>query len=140
MEFPNLENANPSKCISGKMMRISRLTANIFRKYLSPFDITDSQLSLMFVLYKRGGLTQKQVTDLIHMEKSSLNRNLKRLIERGYLDRSKFPIISVSLEGKKLLEKVVPEWEKAMSEIRSLLGDDGETAVSSILTKLQNNS
>lgn len=54
MEFENLKNFNPSECISGKVMRLNRITANVFRKYLMPFNITDSQLSILFVLTKKA--------------------------------------------------------------------------------------
>ena len=138
MKFKYLDTVDPSTCISGKMNRISRLTANIFRKYLSNFDITSSQLTLLFVLLKSGGKTQKEIVDMLYLEKSSLNRNLKKLFEKKYATRDEFPIIKITYEGKVLLDEVIPFWEAAMKEIRSLLHEDGEEAVDTILTKLKN--
>ena len=136
MEFKNIETFTPRECISGKIMRINRITANIFRKYLDPFKVTDSQLTLLFVLTKSGALTQKKLSEFVFLEKSSLNRNLKRLIEKEFLTREEFPLIKITYQGKIFVERIIPEWEKAMTEIRIIIGDDGEQSVSILLKKL----
>ncbi len=137
MKLDHLHSIDPSTCLNGKMNRINRLTANIFRKHLKEFDLTSSQLTLMFVLFKRGGLTQKELTDILFMEKSSVNRNLRRLFEKGYTAKSQFPIVEITEEGKRLLNEVVPSWQAAMNEIRDALQQDGEDAVDTILSKLK---
>ena len=138
MELKNLKNFNPSICVSGKMMRLQRVTASIFRKHLNSFDITNSQLSLLFVLTKKDGMTQKQLSDFMMIEKSSLHRNLVRHFEKGHLSRQDFPIIRITEKGKVLVNEIIPEWEKAMLEIRELLGKDGENALNIITSKLLN--
>lgn len=137
MEFKNIQAFNPATCISAKVMKLDRLTANIFRKHLSPFNITDSQLCILFVFSKIGGITQKQLSEITFLKKSSLNRNLKRLFERGFLTREDFPAIKITLEGKMFVENIIPEWERAMSEIRYLLGEDGVEAITKVLSKLK---
>ncbi len=139
MEFNNLATADPRTCISGKVMRLNRITANIFRKYLSPFNITDSQLTVLFILSKMGGKKQKELSDIMVMEKSTLNRNLQRLVERGLLTKDEFPLIQATQAGKKLANEMVPEWQKAMNEIQNLLGNEGEQALDLVLHQLQNN-
>lgn len=137
MEYKNIQNFDPRTCISGKVMRLNRVIANIFRKHLSPFEVTDSQLSLLFVLSKKDGLTQKQLTEILQLEKSSLNRNLKRLLEKDLLTRADFPIIRITNKGKELTNTIIPHWEKAMAEIRTLLGEEGEAALNVVSSKLQ---
>lgn len=136
MEFENLKYFNPSECISGKVMRLNRITAKVFRKYLMPFNITDSQLSILFVLAKKQGLTQKQLSNIMQLEKSSLNRNLKRLFDKNYLSRTDFPTIQITLLGKSFVNDIIPEWKKAMDEISELLGEDGKTALNLVHTQL----
>ncbi|XWN35923.1 MAG: MarR family winged helix-turn-helix transcriptional regulator [Balneola sp.] len=139
MSFKNIESFNPSTCISGKVMRLNRITGNIFRKYLSPFGITDSQTSIMFVMSKHeDGLIQNHIATIVQLEKSSLSRNLKRLIDQGYVQKNDSSKIVITHEGKKLIEQVIPEWQKAMDEIRSYIGQDGEEALSTLLNNLIN--
>lgn len=132
----DLTSFDPRVCLSGKISRIHRLTANIFRKYMAPFDVTNSQVSLLFILSKNTGLSQKQLSDIAKLEKSSLHRNLKRLVEAGYTDRNNFPEFQITEAGKQLVIAIIPEWEKAMVEIRSVIGEEGEMAVSEIHIKL----
>lgn len=136
MEIENLHYFNPSECISGKVMRLNRITAKVFRKYLIPFNITNSQLSILFVLTKKGGLTQKQLSNIVQLEKSSLNRNLNRLYDKNYLSRTDFPRIQITHFGKSFVNNIIPEWRKAMDEISELLGEDGKTALDLVHTKL----
>lgn len=136
MEFKNIDSFNPKECISGKMMRLNRITANIFRKHLKPFGITDSQLTLLFVLTKRNNLNQKELSDITILEKSSLNRNLKRLIDSELVSKSSFPIIRITKKGKVLVNTIIPEWEKAMTEIQELLESDGISALNTLTNKL----
>ena len=138
MQFENIHAFNPSTCISGKVGRLNRLTATVFRKYLKPFYITSSQLSILFVLVKREGLTQKKLSDIVLLEKSSLNRNLNRLFAKNYLSKADFPIIKITYEGKVFVNKIIPEWENAMKEIREIIDEDGEAALNIVLAKLLN--
>lgn len=131
-EFNNLSSFDPRSCLSGKISRIHRLTANIFRKYMAPFDVTTSQVSLLFVLSKHTTLAQKQLSDIVRLEKSSLHRNLKRLIAQEYLDKKHYPQIAITEKGKKLVNAIIPEWEKAMLEIREIIGKDGELSIDQI--------
>lgn len=137
MIFEHLNSIDPTTCLNGKMNRINRLTGNIFRKHLKGFDLTSSQLTMLFVLFKSEGTTQKGLTDILFMEKSSVNRNLRRLFEKGYATKNNFPLIELTNDGKILLEKVVPHWQAAMKEIRNALQQDGEDAVNTILSKLK---
>ncbi len=136
MEYENITSFDPRVCISGKVTRINRLTANIFRKYLHPFDITNSQTTILFILSKREALTQKELSEIAVLEKSTLNRNLKRLIDKQYLTRNAFPLIQITETGKQFVNDIIPEWEKAMTEIKALLTPEGENALDLVHHKL----
>lgn len=134
MEFNNIEKFDPSSCIAGKVMRIKRLTANIFRKHLAPYHITDSQLTLMFVMSKRRSMTQKQMSEMVFLEKSSLSRNLTRLIDRKLIHKSGPHQIEITTDGLYFVENIIPIWEKAMNEIREQIGEEGEDSLNAVYT------
>jgi len=136
VELQDSDSFDPKECISGKMMRLNRVTANIFRKYLSPFGITDSQLTILFILSKKSGLNQKQLSDLTVLEKSTLNRNLNRLIGSELVSKADFPLIKITIKGKTLVNAILPEWKKAMNEIERMLESDGKNALDTLIKKL----
>ena len=131
------ENFNPSVCISNKVRQLNRVIANIYRKYLSPFQITDSQLTILFVLTKKGKLPQKDICRGLLLEKSSLNRNLNRLVDRGLISKADFPLVQITDPGIELVNAIIPEWEKALKETEQLLHNDGVLAIDLLTQKIQ---
>ncbi len=131
----NFEQFDPSICISNKVRQVNRVVANIYRKYLQPFNITDSQLTLLFVLSKKGELTQTELCRMLHLEKSSINRNLQRLLERQLITKES-RIICITIDGIRFVEEIIPEWKKALQETEQLLNKDGVLAVNTLIKKI----
>lgn len=134
--YPNLHQFSPSDCISGKIMKCNRIIANVFRKHLIKFNITDSQLSIIFVISKVRNTNQKKIAELLYLEKSTVNRNVNRLLQKGIIAYSDKKELILTRPGKKLLNNVIPHWEKAMLEMKILLSEDGENALSLLVEKL----
>ena len=135
-KYTNIDNCNPSTCISGNMMKCKRIIANIFRKHLRPFGITDSQLSILFVITKGSAVNQKRISEKLHMEKSTVNRNLNRLIHNDYISTDEDSFLFTTEKGKEFLDGIIPHWHNAMAEVREILEQDGENAINLILGKL----
>ena len=118
------------------MTRINRITANIFRKHLHPYDITNSQTTILFILSKLQGLPQKRLSEIAVLEKSTLNRNLKRLYDKELVSRKDFPVISITNKGKQFVNDIIPAWRNAMDEITNILNPEGEQALNLLHNKL----
>ncbi len=118
------------------MMQCNRIVANVFRKYLQPLGITDSQLSILFVVTKGKSVNQKKLSDFLYLDKSTVNRNITRLFKEGYIYREETKFLHTTKKGKQFLEKVVPQWDLAMEEIREILGKEGEYALLLLKNKL----
>lgn len=133
--YPNLESCDPRQCIARKVLKSSRIITGIFRKHLLQFDITYSQVSILFIVAKKGIVNQAYLAEALYLEKSTVSRNMRRLFEQEYLERN-LKEISITEKGKQLLERIVPEWNKAMSEARSILKPEGEDALNILLQSL----
>lgn len=138
MNYSEIEKTDFSACLAGKVGRISRLTSNIFRKHLSKHDITESQLSILFITSKMKEITQKQICDIYFLEKSTVSRNLKRLVEKGYLEEKQLPRIVITKAGLDFVTEVIPSWNNAMAEIKAELGENGVNAIDEVISKLTN--
>lgn len=136
MEHCDIENFDPSACISGKIMRISRVISSIFRKHLQPYNITGSQVSLLFMLSRKKEISQKELASLAKLEKSSLNRNLTRLVEKGFINKEQLPTVKLTESGKEFIQTLIPVWSEAMKETREILNQDGEDALNLLVNKL----
>lgn len=135
-QYPNINNFNPSECLSGKMMRCNRIIANIFRKHLTQFNITDSQLSILFIISKVKNSNQKKIAEVLYLEKSTVNRNINRLLKHNIITYSNGKELVLTEHGKKLLNNVLPHWQKAMTEIKTVLDTKGEQALNLLTAQL----
>ena len=136
LEYPNIEKCKPLDGISGKIMKCNRIISNTFRNHLKAFCVTNSQLSILFYLSKGKNINQKCLSDFLFLDKSTVNRNLKRLFESKYISNKNFPLIEMTVEGLTLLESVIPAWERAMIETRQKLGENGENSLDLLTSKL----
>ena len=73
---------------------------------------------------------------MMHMEKSTVNRNLKRLLDNKLIEKLNIHDLQITTKGKSLLEEVIPHWDNAMQEIREILEEEGELALNTVLEKL----
>ncbi|MEO1256208.1 MAG: MarR family transcriptional regulator [Bacteroidota bacterium] len=136
VKYPHLEKCRPLSCISSNMMKCNRIVANTFRKHLKPFGVTDSQLSILLVVTKATSVNQKKIAEMLFMEKSTVNRNIVRLIDNEYISMEGDLVLTTTEKGKLFLESVLPHWEMAMEEMRNILGEDGTEALFLIANKL----
>ncbi len=135
-KFPNIESCNPQTCISGKILKCQRIISNIYRKHLQPFEITSSQLSILLITAKLDNVNQSKLSTILSLEKSTVSRNMKRLLDRKLIKKEKGQIISLTHVGKILLEKIIPEWEEAKKEAKKALKKEGEVALNLLVMNL----
>ena len=136
--YQNIDSCDPRTCINSKIGRSQRIINSIFRKHVRQFGITSSQLSILFVLSKRGKCTGKELANILYLEKSSVSRNKRRMLEQELLESEGLHIL-ITNKGLELLEKVIPSWEKAMEETKKKLGNLGEESLNTIVSQLITN-
>lgn len=61
-------------------------------------DVTDGQLSVLFVLWKEGAQTLSSLSELERVSPPSMNRTVNALVEKGLVTRSGAPD-----DGRKVL-------------------------------------
>ena len=133
--YKNIDNFDPRECINGRVSRAQRIISGVFRKYIKSFGITSSQLSMLFVLSKRGVISQRELSEILYLEKSSVSRNKRRLVSQGWIQNEGLNLM-LTKEGLTFLDEIIPEWDKAMLEIKATLGEDGQSGLSSVLSNL----
>ena len=118
------------QCIADKVRFLNRSITGLYDKALRPIGITTAQMNILVVVGKFGSATPDQVGQWLHLEKSTLSRNLERLRKNGWLDvipesRGRSHRIELTPKGKEVMKKGLPLWEKAQRNTRSLLGKQG---------------
>ncbi len=114
-------------CIGSKLRKLSRIVDNEYRKNLASFNITESQLSMLMILSKLKSIEQGKIGNYLSLERSTISRNVKKLVKNGWVKRSEAyqPKICLTSAGESLLKEVLPSWEKTMDNIKSRIGQRG---------------
>ncbi len=126
-------------CLGLRLGRLSRKVDGIYRKYLEGADITERQLTIIFTLSLTGKIEQIELGRILNLERSSLSRNLQRLINQGFIMKEgavNRPMISLTKKGLKKVKSVLPAWELAMDEIHCLLNEKSLAGFSNFESKL----
>ena len=136
-----LESTDPWICVVSKLSLSLRVVGAIYRRHLKVHNITMSQLALLMVVGKYKFLPQSEIGKKLMLERSTVTRDLKRMIEKGYFikkyDKSR-PVIYITDKGATYTESIIPDWKAATEEAKRKLGEDGEQALNLIIQKLTN--
>jgi DNA-binding MarR family transcriptional regulator len=116
------------ECVAVRLRMLNRVITNIYDNALRPLDLKVSQMNILVAAAKMGTVRPLEVCEYLHLDVSTLSRNVERMKTRGWLevvpddDRRSQPF-QLTPQGRKLLEKAVPAWNKAQQQVRSVLGD-----------------
>jgi DNA-binding MarR family transcriptional regulator len=129
---------NVEHCIGNRLRCLSRIVDKDFRLHLKNFDITESQLSILFALTKLGKVEQGKIGETLILERSTVSRNVKILERRGIITKSSDyrPEIELTQEGHKLVQTIAPIWESLMDTFMEKLGNEGLESLKSLENKL----
>lgn len=88
------------------------------------------------IVAKMGKMRQADLSVFLHLEKSTVSRNMKRLLKAELLIRIDSKQLAATEKGKMLLESLIPAWENAKTEVNERLQTEGQTALNLILNNL----
>ncbi len=122
------EAINPKRCVNGKIRRIHRVIDGIYQTHLAPFQLKGSMLSMLFVIGKNHGVTQKKLSDFLVLDQSTVSRDVKKLVNRKLVTTSsgadaRSELLTLTDQGYEFLDEVSPVWHKVHVKIEAVLGD-----------------
>lgn len=117
-----------TQCVALRARRFSRLVTRHYDHALRDTGLTAAQFSLMGVIALKQPVAPVTLSRMLDLEKSSLSRNLRPLIESRLVisegPREGGQSLSVTAKGRATLQKALPAWRKAQSKIVSIAGED----------------
>ena len=126
---------NPSMCPLIRLSIVSRKLGKLFKKHFSKLNLTQRQVNILLMLAQTGEIAQSTIGKHLELERSTVSRDLVRLIDRGYLNKTASgvsPTIALTKEGVKMAGLVTNEWEKGYNDAFDLIGNNGMDAVTEI--------
>ena len=116
------------ECIAVKLRLLTRAVTKIYNKALRPHGLTVSQMNILVAASYIGQAKQQDICHALHLEKSTLSRDLARMRERGWVaespgDDGRSSLLRVTAHGEKLLQRAFPAWRQAQQQAAELLGE-----------------
>jgi DNA-binding MarR family transcriptional regulator len=136
-KYSKLEACDPRECPSASIMVSHRIIESIYRKHLKSFLLTSSQFSMLMILTKMGDKSQSELSTILFLDKSSVNRNLKRLLDDKLIKKEGIHQITILNKGKQFLEDAIPAWDVALKECEERLGPEGIVALKLVRNNLK---
>ncbi len=125
------------ECLAVRVRMLNRTITAIYDDALRPLGLTAGQLNVLVVIAKRGPISPGEVARRLNMEKSTVSRNIERMRKNGWLTvtaaaSSRKQHLTLTRQGKTLLEKSVPAWDEAQTRARAVLGRRGAESIHSV--------
>lgn len=116
------------ECIAVRLRMLNRVVTNIYDDALRPLDLKVSQMNILVAAAKMGTARPIDVCEHLHLDVSTLSRNVERMKSRGWLEvvpdeDGRSQPFRLTPQGRRLLEKAIPSWEEAQEKVTTLLGD-----------------
>ena len=129
-------------CIAVRLRLLNRVVTNLYDDALRPLGLKVSQLNILIVSARLGLARPAQDCDILHLDASTLSRNVKPLQARGWLEvvpdeDARAQPFRLTPQGKRLIEKAVPAWEEAQRQATELLGSEGIALLDRAAKKLR---
>ena len=117
-------------CIADKLRLISRVVTSIYDDALRPLGITLNQLNLLVVVAKFEPTSPSKIGEWLHMNKSTVSRNINLMNRNGWLKIEPFGQgrslqIRLLSKGREIFKKSNPYWEKAQRNANKMLKKQG---------------
>ncbi|MCI0711688.1 MAG: MarR family transcriptional regulator [Chloroflexi bacterium] len=110
-----------------KLSRARKTMGMLTGRLLADYNLTESQLGTLESLYYLGPMSQKDIGDKMLVTGGNMTMVVKNLQKRGLVcrerdedDRRQF-IVSLTPEGRQLLDELFPRHVEYISELMSIL-------------------
>jgi DNA-binding MarR family transcriptional regulator len=124
-----LDLTKPETCTLNALRKLMRCVAKEYDEQLAPVGLRSTQFSLLVTLQKCGIVSISHLAQVLVMERTTLTRNIKplmdkRLIENRVEKDKRVRLIMITEKGIELLATAEPLWNQAQQRLVEKLGED----------------
>ncbi len=119
----------PANCTCFNLRKAARTVTQLYDEALRPTGLRATQVTLLIAVGQAGPITMKDLARFLAMDRTTLTRNLKPLLEQDLVtiaeaeDRRHRPI-ALTARGQDVLAEALPYWREVQTRIAKELGQD----------------
>ena len=116
-------------CTNSKLRKATRLLAQAYDSALKPLGLKSTQFTLLATLRTMGNPPLTRLAETLVMDRTTLTRNLKPLINKGLIkvcseDDRRVKQIQLTPAGIRLVGEAIPHWQAVQSRVVGQLGQE----------------
>ncbi len=129
-------------CLATRVRQLSRIITRVYDDAMRPLGITASQYTLLAQLAARDSITAVEIGHELDIEKSTLSRNLKRLLALGHIIMDppagrRGRGLHLTPKGQAILKDAFPIWQDAQTRAVSAMGAESRNVLDSLLSQAE---
>lgn len=142
VEITDIAEITASNCLATRVRQLSRIITRVYDDAVRPLGITASQYTLLAQLASRDGITAVEIGHELDIEKSTLSRNLKRLLALDHIVMDppagrRGRGLHLTPKGKSVLVESFPIWQAAQNRALAAMGQDARDTLDSLLSRAE---
>ena len=123
----------PLGCTCFKLRKLTRAMSRLYDQHLGTAGLKTTQYSVL-ANAERAALPVAELAELLGLERTTLTRNLKPLVEAGWLELnsgadSRQRIVTITEAGREKVKLASVAWRRAQAEFEALMGRDAVRAL-----------
>ncbi|MCK5711435.1 MAG: MarR family winged helix-turn-helix transcriptional regulator [Hyphomicrobium sp.] len=129
-------------CLATRIRQLSRIITRVYDDAMRPLGITASQYTLLAQLAARDSITAVEIGHELDIEKSTLSRNLKRLLALGHIIMDppagrRGRGLHLTPKGQAILKDAFPIWQDAQTRAVSAMGAESRNVLDGLLSQAE---
>ncbi len=139
IDIGEIAEATSATCLSTRVRQLSRIVTRVYDDALRPLGITASQFTLLTQLAQQDGITAVEIGHSLDIEKSTLSRNLKRLLALGHLTMDppagrRGRGLHLTEKGQLIIQRAYPVWKDAQARSIKVMGPESRGTLDTLLS------
>jgi DNA-binding MarR family transcriptional regulator len=138
----DIAESTSAACISTRVRQLSRIVTRVYDDALRPMGITASQFTLLTQLAQQDGITAVEIGHSLDIEKSTLSRNLKRLLNDGHITMDppagrRGRGLHLTPKGESVIQRGFPVWKDAQNRTIRVMGPESRSTLDNFLAQAE---
>lgn len=118
-------------CLCSALRKATRAVTRIYDDALRPAELRITQFALLRNLARRGEQRMRDLSAVLVVEETGLNRSVRALQDRGWIairtgDDRRERLLSITAAGRAMIAEAEPLWQAAQRRMADELGSRWE--------------
>lgn len=141
-DLATIATSTSEACIATRVRQLSRIVTRVYDDALRQHGITASQFTLLTQLAQQDSITAAEIGFSLDIEKSTLSRNLKRLLALGHIIMDppagrRGRGLHLTPRGQAVIKEAYPLWLAAQKRATEVMGPNSRDTLDNLVAQAE---